>query len=222
VRIALSTGIFAGMEDRPVKLTRREQYALTTKQAIIDAARKLFFERGYFATTVDDIAAAADVAPATVYSSTGGKQGLISELVRLWQTDPLIESTMDGLQTATDPRGIIAQLSSATRQIRQQWADVIVILLTTAPHDSSVAEQLTPASESYRRAIDEIAQHLADVGGLREGLNVADAADILWFYFGYGALITLHDQNGWSYDRAETWLGNQACRELLDTGSSTV
>jgi AcrR family transcriptional regulator len=206
------------MEDPSPKLTRREQYALTTKLAIVDAARRLFSERGYFATTVDDIAAAADVASATVYSSAGGKQGLISEMVRLWQTDPLIANTLDGVRASTDPYEVIAKLSAAARQIRERWADVIVILLTTAPHDSSVAEQLAPASQYYRRCIEEIAQRLADLGGLRKQIEVADAADILWFYFGYSGLNTLHDENRWSYDRAESWLRQQACRELLNSG----
>jgi AcrR family transcriptional regulator len=203
------------MESPPPKRTRREQYALTTKQAIVDSARRLFSERGYFATTVDEIAAAADVAPATVYSSTGGKQGLISEMVRLWQSDPLIETTLDGVRASTDPYQVIAKLSAAARLLRERWSDVIVILLTTAPHDSGIAEQLEPASRYYRRCIEEIAQRIADLGGLRERLEVADAADILWFYFGYSGLNTLHLENGWTYDRAEHWLAEQASRELL-------
>jgi len=42
--------------------------------------------------------------------------------------------------------------------------------------------------------------------------------DILWFYFGYASYFTLHDENGWSYERAERWLADQACRELLSRG----
>ena len=48
-----------------------------TRQAIVKAARQLFSERGYFATKVDDVAALARVAPATVYAVSGGKQGLV-------------------------------------------------------------------------------------------------------------------------------------------------
>ena len=203
------------MDEPPQKLTRREQYALTTKRAIVDAARSLFAERGYFATTVDDIAAEAEVAPATVYSSTGGKQGLLSEMIRLWQSDPLIKSTMDELQASSDPNVIIEQLSSATRQIREAWADVIAILLTTAPHDAGVATQLNIPTENYRAAIGEIAQRLAKLGALRDGVDVTQASDILWFYFGYSALSTLRDEIGWTYERAELWLANQAKRDLL-------
>ena len=63
------------------RMTRRDEYAAATRQAILDAARKLFAERGYFATKVDDIAAKARVAPATVYAVTGGKYGLLTELI---------------------------------------------------------------------------------------------------------------------------------------------
>jgi len=41
------------------------------------------------------------------------------------------------------------------------------------------------------------------------------AADLLWFYFGDWALFTLLDKNGWSYERAERWLGDETCRALL-------
>ena len=51
--------------------TRREEYAEATRQAILEAARRLFRERGYFATKVDEIAAMARVAPATVYAVDG-------------------------------------------------------------------------------------------------------------------------------------------------------
>jgi hypothetical protein len=44
-----------------VGMSRREEYGEATRQAIVEAARRLFSERGYFATKVDDIAALARV-----------------------------------------------------------------------------------------------------------------------------------------------------------------
>jgi AcrR family transcriptional regulator len=197
------------------KLNRRERYALETKGAIVSAARQLFAERGYFATTVEDIAAQADVAPATVYSSTGGKQGLLTEILRLWREDPQIQATLDRIEASTEPREIIDTLASAARQMRERWDDVVKIFLTTAPHDSGVAEQLAPFNQFYRHCIDVIAHRLADVGALRDGADATYATDVLWLYFGYGSLYTLHHENGWSYDQAEHWLATQASRELL-------
>jgi hypothetical protein len=59
---------------------RRMMRDQATRQAIVGAARRLFSERGYFTTKVDDIAALARVAPATVYAVSGGKQGLLRTL----------------------------------------------------------------------------------------------------------------------------------------------
>jgi AcrR family transcriptional regulator len=201
-------------EDAP-RLTRRERYALVTKQAIVDAARKLFAERGYFATTVDDIAAEADVAPATVYSSAGGKQGLLAEILELWGLDPQIQATLEVVSSSTDPREILDVLARSAREMRERWDDVVRIFLTTAPHDAGVAEQFAPFTQFYRQCIAAIATRLAELGGLREGIDPAYATDVLWLYFGYGSLYTLHHENGWSYARAEQWLAAQATRELL-------
>jgi AcrR family transcriptional regulator len=203
------------MADGARKLTRRERYALTTKEAIVDAARKLFGERGYFATTVEDIAAEADVATATVYSSIGGKQGVLEEILRIWAEDPTIQATLESIGESAEPREIIDVLASAARQMREQWDDVVTIFLTTAPHDSGVADQFAPFSQFYRQCIAVIAQRLFDLGALCEGLDAAYATDILWLYFGYGSFYTLHHENGWSYERSEHWLANRAARELL-------
>jgi len=203
------------MSDEPRRLTRRERYAQETRTAILDAARKLFAEQGYFATTVDDIAAEADVAPATVYSSAGNKQGLLLEILDLWSLDPQIQATLDRVAASTDPHDVIDVLAGAARAMRERWDDVVRIFLTTAAHDAGVAEQFTTFTDFYRRCVATIAGRLAELGALRDEVDEAYATDILWLYFGYGSLYTLRHENGWSYDRAERWLATQAARELL-------
>jgi AcrR family transcriptional regulator len=203
------------LADAEHKLTRREEYAQATRAAIIDAARKLFAERGFFATTVDDIAAKARVAPATVYAVAGGKQGLINELVRIWSTDPAIESTLERVKTSADGREIIVITGEASRAHRERFGDLMRVLLNTAPHDAAIAEQLAGVTELYRGSFVEFAARLVELGALRDGIDGKYAVDMLWFYFGYSSYFTLHDDNGWSYKHAEQWLVAQACRELL-------
>ena len=55
----------------------RQRQARSTRRAIIDAASRLFAEHGYGATSVDQIAQAADVSRATVFASLGGKPALL-------------------------------------------------------------------------------------------------------------------------------------------------
>ncbi len=208
---------------RTQRMTRRDEYAQATRQAILDAARKLFAERGYFATKVDDIAAEARVAPATVYAVTGGKYGLLTELIRSWTTDPMVETTNTQIGEMRDPVAIVRELAAGSRRMRERYADIMRVVLATAPHDQAVAAALTGATSVYRKAFVPIAERLATLGAFRAGVDVARAVDLLWFYFGYASYFTLHDDNGWSYEQAEHWLADQACRELLsDPGPRTV
>jgi AcrR family transcriptional regulator len=202
------------MADTP-KRTRRQDYAQATRQAIIDAARSLFAERGYFATKVDDIAVQARVAPATVYAVTGGKQNLLNILITAWTTDPIVEQTLSHIDTSTDSVAIIREVASASRTMREAYVDVIRVMLATAPNDAAIAQQEQAATAIYRNALVPISERLVQLGGLRPGIHAADAVDLLWFYFGYSSYFTLHDDNGWSYERAERWLASQAVAALL-------
>jgi AcrR family transcriptional regulator len=195
--------------------SRREEYAEATRRAIVEAARRLFSERGYFATKVDDIAALARVAPATVYAVSGGKQDLLRKLMDLSTTGPIVARTLDTIDRMNDPSEILRLVASVDRQMREEFGDVMRVMLNTAPHDQGVAQSLAMATARYREACKRIAQRLFSIGGLRDDLDVNQAVDVLWFYFGYAALFVLHDDNGWSYDSAERWLCQEASRALL-------
>jgi AcrR family transcriptional regulator len=196
-------------------VSRRQEYAETTRKAILGAARRLFSERGYFSTKVDEIAALARVAPATVYAVAGGKQGLLRSIVEIWTDAPIITITLSRIEELDDPVAILRLVAATARSMREEFGDIIRLLLATAPHDKAVSDSLAIATSHYRRVFVSTAQHLSRLGSLHAEMDVDRTVDVLWFYFGYSGLFTLHDENGWTYERAEQWLCDQATHAIL-------
>src|SRR3982074_2212933 len=105
--------------------SRREEYAVATRRAIVQSARQLFSERGYFATKVDEIAALARVAPATVYAVSGGKQGLLRTLTDTAVSDPMIAATIRRIEELDDPAAIVRLVAATVRQMREEFGDLL-------------------------------------------------------------------------------------------------
>ncbi|TDW14986.1 TetR family transcriptional regulator [Kribbella kalugense] len=68
-----------------MELGRRERKKQQTRQAISDVATTLFFERGFDAVTVAEVAAAADVAVQTVFNHFPAKEDLFFDESGWWR-----------------------------------------------------------------------------------------------------------------------------------------
>ncbi|MGX6608105.1 TetR/AcrR family transcriptional regulator [Micromonosporaceae bacterium Da 78-11] len=193
---------------------RRAMHAAANRAAMVQAARELFAEQGYFATTIEQIARRADVSPATVYAVAGGKAGLVESLVQLWAEAPILADSARRLPLLSDPQEVLDLVATASRKVREQYGDVMRVLRATAAHETTVAAGLHSSTIRYRQAMEQIADHLARLSALPPQMQRQEAVDILWFYFGYSGYFTLIDDNGWDLNRAQTWLRNQCALAL--------
>jgi AcrR family transcriptional regulator len=196
-------------------VSRREEYAEATRQAIVAAARELFCRQGFFSTKVDEIAARARVSPATVYAVSGGKHGLLLAVIEITRSDAVADATASAIRTMNDPVMILRFIAGAWRRLREDFGDITRLMLNTAPHDKAAAEIKDAVTARRRGALASAGRRLAELGALRQGLDADQALDVLWFYFGYWGLFSLHDENGWTFARAEEWLCQEASRALL-------
>ncbi len=193
---------------RPYHSPRRARDAAETRREILSAAAELFSANGYARVTVADIAKRAGVAPQTVYSSAGGKSDVLHRIVGESIARSGSASTVEAIRQTEGMGAALTLLAHGTRMANESEQQVIDVLFAAIPvHEDGTAlwEQSTG---SYRRALEEVAEHLRNKGFLT--LDVPKATDVLWFCFGFNAWRTLVKECGWSWDDAEQWLARQA------------
>ena len=141
----------------------RERKKRATRAALHHAAMRLFVERGYAATTIDDIAAAADVSRATVFSYFPTKEDLV------FGDAPLaIEALADALRAAPD---VLAGVREWARELGAPiepesehggWIEPELILQRRLAH--AVPAIAARRLQILRAAEDVIAQALVERG----------------------------------------------------------
>ncbi|RDH74688.1 TetR/AcrR family transcriptional regulator [Mycolicibacterium moriokaense] len=210
------------MNERPPERprSRREEYAEQTREAVVASARTLFAERGYFATTINEIAAASRVSPGTVYQQCGGKQGLLRTLMDTWTTSDLVQGTLDLVDDATSLDEVLTVLSDSYLQFWRRYDDIVQLVLATAAHDEAAAETLGQATIRHRSALCAIGRKVRQLTDLPDSFTDEDFADITLYHYGphngFHFTVTVL---GWPEDRAKRFLSAQFCHSLRAAAS---
>src|SRR3954469_9619333 len=63
--------------------SRRQAQARETQRQVVQGARRLFIERGYAGTTIEQIAQEAGVATETIYATFSNKRAVLARLVQV-------------------------------------------------------------------------------------------------------------------------------------------
>jgi AcrR family transcriptional regulator len=193
----------------------RARAAAETRAAIVDAASSLFVERGYASVTVSAIAAQAGVAVPTVYSSTGGKAEILAAIFEPMVEGADVRETLERVRAAVDPGVVIDTLGERTRRAHERHWGVLPALVDTCRAEPTAAAVLARGIEEYVRVLTVVAERLDELGALRPGFDRAATVDVLWFYLGQDAWLTLVGRRGWDFGRAQEWLTSGARQALL-------
>lgn len=115
---------------------RRKQPA--KRQAIIDAAKRVFLTQGFADSSVDAIAAAATVSKQTIYNHFGGKEALFRAVVRAVQGDSAADFHEDGLE---ERLAASADLRGDLRELGRRWVAAVLREDVAALRRLVIAEQ---------------------------------------------------------------------------------
>ena len=193
-------------------LTHRQRQALATKAQIAAAARDLFAERGYVATTITAIADSADIPAPTIYSAFGTKAKILQEIA--WRTVSTLDVDRrheEALVCSPVTQGLRIVANIQRRQFEIMY-DVIAIYQEAARTDPDIAADMTRIlanrQRAFRRHITAIAKHLAP------GVSVDDGVAIYTVLVLPEVYRTLVIESGWSADRYEEWLATSLIQQL--------
>src|SRR5438874_4627540 len=127
---------------------RRQAQARETRGQIVQAARRLFIERGYTGTTIEQIATEAGVAVETVYATFGSKRAVLSRLVGTSvagddEPSPLLERPgPQAVLRERDQHRQIEMFAHDIRWIMERVGPVFGILRTAAETEPDIAALL--------------------------------------------------------------------------------
>src|SRR6266487_7192349 len=114
-------------EIRPrVRMTGKER-----REQLLDVGRSLFAERGFGATSIEEIASRAGVSKPVVYEHFGGKEGLYAVVV-----DREVRALLDRITTALTaghPRELLEQAALALLDYIESETDGFRVLVRESP-----------------------------------------------------------------------------------------
>ena len=206
----------------PVRSARVDR----TRRSILDAARRLFAQRGYAQTPVRMLAKEAGVAVRTVYLSFGSKQGVLMALVDFIGEDAGAIETREAAVALVDgpemgpemgPK-MIALVARLYRNLYERGSDVIDMVQQGAAVEPELRVALRHGHGNSRASIEATCVRLSELSLLRSDLTVDEAAGhclVLVSRDGYEEMVELRN---WSPDTYESWLRRALQAAVLRPG----
>lgn len=141
---------------------------------IADAAMRVFWERGYAATSVQDLVEGTGLSRSSLYSTFENKQGLYQQALRRYQG--VTTANVELLSGPGSPKALIRQL--LLRIVEDELGDprrrgclVANATLELAGHDEAVAELVMHNFQRLQKALEKLIQRGQQSGDVAAGKN---------------------------------------------------
>ena len=202
----------------------REEQARRTRRAIVEAGSELFVERGFAGTTVDAIAERAGVSRKTVFTSVGGKVGLLKLAVDWALTgddEPVSlgdRPEVQELVRETDPDRAVVLWAHLITGIAERLALLHPALTAAADVDEQAAELNAVSERNRLGGARTFIEQLHGLGALRDDLPVERAAamaSLLMDPLGYRRLVL---GDGWTAEEYADWMARLTAASFLRPG----
>lgn len=204
--------------DARLRRQRAEQEREATRRRVVEAARRLFLERGYVATTMADIARAAGVAVQSVYSSADSKAELlhlVTDVVVAGDDDDLMLLDRPQFRAIADeasPQRQIELIAAAIAETMERLAPLWIAYREAAAVDAKAATNLAAA---HRRRLDTFRGMLRAVPEHHLRRSHDESADAAWAIGSVDVFLLMRTVLEWDANRYAAWLDQTLHDQLL-------
>jgi AcrR family transcriptional regulator len=221
MRVLLSLNVPGDVKGgEPTRGVREQARTRLARRAVVAAARTLFLERGYAATTIEAISDLADVPQATVYRLFVSKLGILKALLDTsiaGDDEPVSVEERPGvaaLFAEPDPDALLAGFAGVATSINQRTNDVYRALVSAAGSDPAASELLDEIDRQRDEGQCQIVSVLVRNGSLREGLPEDEAVDLVHALMSPDLYRLLVVDRHWSAERYQHWLAGTLLQQL--------
>jgi len=200
--------------------SRRLAQVRATRLTVIEAARGLFIEHGYPATTIEAIADAADVALPTLYRLFGSKRALLKAVLDVsfgGDDEPIAFGDRPEQQEAlaeSDPISLVASFARICRLFMERSSEMFHILSTAAQVDPEIAGLENEIRRQRHTGQARIVAAIAARNALDPELSLSEAEDMTYAALSPEVHRILTIERRWTAEQYESWLA-RVLRSLL-------
>lgn len=197
----------------------RRRAAGARRRTVLTTAVAMVGERGYAATTMAGLAAAAGVSVEYLYKAFGDKPRLVRQLLDfvLAGDDAPVpldrRAEVQRMIAEPDARAVLALYAARCAEVNGRAAALLLAMSAGAPGDPQVAEVLSTAEGQRLAAATAVTADLSGKAALR--VSATDARDALWTLSAPEVWDLTVRRRGWSPGRYASWLGAAWSAELL-------
>ena len=201
--------------------SRRQEQARHNRWAVLQAARQLFLERGFAATTMPAIASTAGVSVQTVYKAFGNKPRLakaVFDVAMAGDDEPvpmLQRASLGRVRDERDPRQRFRLYGEFLAEVAPRHVPVQLVIRDAASSDPEAQAVWAELQAERLNGMMLFARALHDDGNLRPGISISEARDVLWTYNSAELYQLLAIERGWSPKRYGRWIADALIAALV-------
>ncbi|WP_026410853.1 TetR/AcrR family transcriptional regulator [Actinomadura oligospora] len=206
-------------EKRP---DRRAERSRRTREKAVQAARELFVEQGYGATSLQQVADRAGLAVQTLYFVFGNKRTLFKDVVDTsiaGDAEPVATLDREWFRAACAAPTAAEQLRAHVRgtgEILARVAPITPMIAAAAATDPQIAAEWPDGPDPRFTVHQAAARALVGKPGAHPGVSADGAADVLFGLLSPELYLLLVQERGWSADRWEEWCYATLAAQLVE------